>query len=134
MLKIIKKRVLLWLTALLFSGSMLLAQDVPTGLVAAFKKGNTQELSKFLGEKVELIIQNQTTTANKQSAEATMNTFFDTNKVNGFNVNHEGKRNESSFIIGTLTTSNGNYRVNCFFKRIQDAYLIHQIRIDKTNE
>ena len=125
-----KKRVLLWIAGLLFSTSTLLAQDVPVGVVLAFKKGSSQELNKFLGDKVDLIIQNRSTNADKQAAESTMNTFFTENKVSTFNVN----RDESSFVIGTLTTANGNFRVNCFFKRVQNKYLIHQIRIDKTNE
>ena len=60
--------------------------------------------------------------------------FFTKNKVSGFNVNHQGKRDESSFVIGTLATTNGNFRVNCFLKKVQNQYLIHQIRIDKINE
>ena len=128
-----KKRVLLWIAGLMFSVSTLLAQDVPVGVVLAFKKGSSQELNKFLGDKVDLIIQNRSTNTDKQAAESTMNTFFADNKVSGFNVNHQGKRDESSFVIGTLT-ANGNFRVNCFFKRVQNKYLIHQIRIDKTNE
>lgn len=129
-----KKRVLLWIAGLLFSASTLLAQDVPVGVVLAFKKGSSQELNKFLGDKVDLIIQNRSTNADKQAAESTMNTFFTENKVSTFNVNHQGKRDELSFVIGTLTTANGKFRVNCFFKRVQNKYLIHQIRIDKTNE
>ena len=129
-----KKRVLLWIAGLLFSASTLLAQDVPVGVVLAFKKGSSQELNKFLGDKVDLIIQNRSTNADKQAAESTMNTFFTENKVSTFNVNHQGKRDESSFVSGTLTTANGKFRVNCFFKRVQNKYLIHQIRIDKINE
>ena len=65
---------------------------------------------------------------------AAMQEFFTENKVSGFNVNHQGKRDESSFVIGTLATTNGNFRVNCFLKKVQNQYLIHQIRIDKINE
>ena len=129
-----KKRGISLLTVLLIWTTLLMAQDVPAGVVTAFKKGSSQELNKFLGDKVDLIIQNRSTNADKQAAESTMNTFFTENKVSTFNVNHQGKRDESSFVIGTLTTANGNFRVNCFFKRVQNKYLIHQIRIDKTNE
>lgn len=129
-----KKRVLLWFAGLLFSVSTLFAQDVPVGVVVAFKKGSSQELNKYLGDKVDLVIQNRTASADKQEAESAMSTFFADNKVSSFNVNYQGKRDESSFVIGTLTTANGNFRVNCFFKRVQNKYLIHQIRIDKTNE
>lgn len=104
------------------------------GVVVAFKKGNSQELNRYLGEKVNLVIQNRSESVDRQAAEGTLAAFFSSNKVSGFNVNHEGKRDESSFIIGTLTTANGNFRINCFFRRVQNKYLINQIRIDKTNE
>ena len=129
-----KKRVLLWMAGIVFAVTSLFAQDIPVGVVVAFKKGNSQELNKYLGEKVDLVIQNRSTSVDKQTAEGTLASFFNSNKVSGFNVNHEGKREESSFIIGTLTTANGNFRVNCFFRRVQNKYFINQIRIDKTNE
>ena len=124
-----KKRVLLWMAGLVFAVTSLFAQDIPVGVVVAFKKGNSQE-----GEKVNLVIQNRSESVDRQAAEGTLAAFFSSNKVSGFNVNHEGKRDESSFIIGTLTTANGNFRINCFFRRVQNKYLINQIRIDKTNE
>ena len=46
-LVVMKKRVLLWIAGLMFSVSTLLAQDVPVGVVLAFKKGSSQELNKF---------------------------------------------------------------------------------------
>ena len=112
-----KKRVVLLLTCLFLWVSSIFAQDVPVGVVVAFKKGNSQELNRYLGDKVDLIIHNRTTNADKQTAEGTMANFFAENKVSSFNVNHEGKRDESSFIIGTLGTANGNFRVNCFFRK-----------------
>lgn len=128
------KRVLLGIAGIFFFVSMLLAQDVPSGVATAFKKGSSQELSNYLGDKVELIFQNRSTNTDRQNAEVAMDSFFVSNKVSGFNVNHQGKRDETSFVIGTLATAKGNFRVNCFFKKVQNKYLIHQIRIDKTNE
>ncbi len=129
-----KKRVVLLLTSLFIWMSSVFAQDVPVGVIVAFKKGNSQELSRYLGDKVDLIIQNKSTDANKVTAEGAISDFFSLNKVSSFNVNHQGKRDESSFIVGTLVTANGNFRVNCFFRRVQNKYVINQIRIDKTNE
>ena len=129
-----KKRVVLLLTGLFIWMSSLFAQDVPVGVIVAFKKGNSQELNRYLGDKVDLIIQNKSTNVDRGTAEGTLTGFFSSNKVSGFNVNHQGQRDESSFVIGTLTTANGNFRVNCFFRRVQNKYVIHQIRIDKTNE
>ncbi len=120
--------------SLVLGMSSLWAQDTPVGVIVAFKKGNSQELNRYLADKVDLIIQNRPTNADKQTAERTMSSFFADNKVNCFDVNHQGKRDESSFIIGTLGTKNGNFRVNCFFRKVQNKYVIHQIRIEKTNE
>lgn len=94
----------------------------------------TPKTEQVLEERVNLVIQNRSESVDRQAAEGTLAAFFSSNKVSGFNVNHEGKRDESSFIIGTLTTANGNFRINCFFRRVQNKYLINQIRIDKTNE
>ena len=129
-----KKRVVLLLTCLFLWVSSIFAQDVPVGVVVAFKKGNSQELNRYLGDKVDLIIHNRTTNADKRTAEGTMAAFFSNHKVGSFNVNHQGKRDESGFVIGILMTANGNFRVNCFFRKVQNKYVIHQIRIDKTNE
>lgn len=121
-------------SSLLLWASALLAQDVPVGVVVAFKKGNSQELNKYFGEKVDLIIQSKSANVDRQLAEGTMGEFFASNRVRGFNVNHQGKRDESSFVVGTLNTDNGNFRVNCFFRRVSNKYVINQIRIDRTNE
>lgn len=129
-----KKRMLLLMIGVILTATTVMAQDVPAGVITAFKKGSSVELGKFLGNNVELIMMNRTSNQNSSAAEAAMNAFFTQNKVSSFNVNHQGKRGESSFVIGTLNTSTGNYRVNCFLKKAGDNYLIHQIRIDKTNE
>ena len=122
-----KKRVVLLFASLVLGISSLWAQDTPVGVIVAFKKGNSQELNRYLADKVDLIIQNRPTNADKQTAERTMSSFFADNKVSCFDVNHQGKRDESSFIIGTLGTKNGNFRVNCFFRKVQNKYVIHQI-------
>lgn len=128
-----KKRVLLGMAVLLFSISLLMAQEIPAGVITAFNRGSSQELSKYMGDKINLILQGRSTNVDKQKATAMMQEFFTENKVSGFNANHQGQRDGSSFIIGTLTTVNGNFRVNCFLKKVQNQYLIHQIRIDKIN-
>lgn len=112
----------------------LMAQDVPPGVVAAFRKGSSQELGGYLGDKVELILENRSENVDRRAAAGKMSAFFSGNRVSGFTVNHQGKRDESGFIVGTLVTANGNFRVNCFFRKMADNYVIHQIRIDKTNE
>ena len=132
MLTDMRKRIVLLLTSLFVWLTFAFAQDVPVGVIVALKKGSPQELNRYLGEKVDLTILNKNVNADKAVAEGELLSFFSSNPVKGFDVNHEGKRGESSFIVGTLRTGNGIFRVNCFFRRIQNKYYIHQIRIDKT--
>jgi len=130
-----KKRILLLFSAFIFCVTVVMAQNMPSGLTNAFKKGNALDLAPFLGSQVVVIIRDNTQTFNKTEAQKAMANFFSANKVTGFTVHHQGNRNESGFIIGTLTTMNGSFRVNCFFrKNNNDSALIHQIRIIKTNE
>lgn len=129
-----KKRLLLGMTVLLFSLSVLMAQEVPAGVITAFNRGSSQELSKYLGDKVNLVVEGSSSNVDKQKATTMLQTFLTENKVSGFSVNHQGKRDESSFVIGTLATATGKFRVNCFLKKVQNQHLIHQIRIEKINE
>ena len=129
-----KKRVLLFLSLLFVWGASLLAQDVPEGVVTAFKKGSSQELRCFLGDKVDFLFNSRIVSSERDATLNRLSDFFTEHKVNNFSVHHQGKRNESSFFIGTLTTTHGNLRVNCFFKMVQNRYIVHQIRLDKTND
>ncbi len=129
-----RKRVVFLLTALFFGISFVLSQELPDGIIGAFKKGNAQELNRYFCDKVDVIINDNPVNMEREKAYEKMAAFFSTNKVSGFNVNHKGNRGESSFVIGTLMTSTGSYRVNCFLKKDKGKYYIHQIRIDKVNE
>ena len=129
-----RKRIALFIAPLCIWATSLLAQDVPVGVVVAFKKGSSQDLSRYLSDKVDLMLDSQNISTDRDATLHALTDFFSHNKVHGFNVNHQGKRNDSSFVIGTLATANGDFRVNCFFRREQNKYIVHQIRIDKANE
>ncbi|NDW13743.1 DUF4783 domain-containing protein [Bacteroides sp. 214] len=129
-----KKAHILCLLGMFLLLSNVAAQSIPADLINAFNEGSAQKIAPFLGENIELVVQNRKKEVSKSTAIQELSTFFAQKKVTGFTINHEGKRNDSSYIIGTLTTSGGDYRVNCYFKKGDKEYLIHQIRIDKTNE
>lgn len=84
-----RKRVVFLLTSLFFSISSLLAQDVPDEIIGAFKKGNSQDLNRYLCDKVDVIIDNNSTTLDKAKTAEKMAAFFGANKVSGFSVNHK---------------------------------------------
>ena len=92
-----KKRVLVGMTALLLSLSLLMAQEIPAGVITAFKRGSSQELSKYMGDKVNLVLQGRSTNVDKQKATAAMQEFFTENKVSGFKCEPSGKTGRIKF-------------------------------------
>lgn len=131
-----KKRLLVWWMALLVGMVSLMAQqDVLDGLATAFRKGDSQILKRYMNKDVTVVfVDKGNDVAHCLNIETVMQTFFAANKVKSFDINHKGRREESAFIVGTLFTSAGSYRVNCYLKKNGDTYLIHRIRIEKTNE
>lgn len=129
-----KKRVHLMIVGFMLFIAMAVAQEVPSGIVGAFEHGNAQELSSYLENNVEIIQLDVSKDYNKEGAVKVMTNFFALNKVKKFAVNHRGNRNESGFIVGTFSTGELTFRINVFFKKKGNEYLIHQIRIDKNNE
>lgn len=113
---------------------LLLAQEIPTGVVSALKGGRVEQLAIYMGPQVELIMESRKVATNREVTVEKLTDFFANNKAREYSVNHQGKRDESGFIIGTLTTAGGLFRVNCFFKLSENQYIIHQIRIDKSND
>lgn len=129
-----KKRVATLCTCMLWCSILLCAQNISGGLVDAFKKGNAELLIDYLDTQVELVIDSRVLKSDKKTVSKQLASFFTKNKVDDFLLNHQGKRNESSFMVGTLTTSSGTFRVNCFLRKSGSQYKIHQIRINASNE
>ena len=113
---------------------LLLAQEIPMGVVSALKGGRVEQLATYMGPQVELIMESRKVATDREVTLERLTDFFSKNKAREYSVNHQGKRDESGFIIGTLTTITGQFRVNCFFKLSDNQYIIHQIRIDKSND
>lgn len=125
------KKQLFVLWTLFASIVLLQAQEVPDGVVTAFQKSDPQSLERYMHEDVSLLLAGEKNEVmSRAQVVAAMRTFFAANKVKGFDVNHKGKRDESAFLVGTLRTSTGSYRVNCFLKKTGNNYLIHYIRIE----
>ena len=124
----------LWCVMLLMATSPLMAQNIPEEVASAFRKANPDALSRCTGSQVELLVESYTTQTGREAMTREMARFFADHPVKDFTLKHRGKREESGFLVGILTTSKGTFRVNCFFKKENNQYVIHQIRIEKTND
>lgn len=116
-----------------FLGALLmpLSAQLSNQIVQSLKKGDVNAFSRFFGEEITLIIGKESTELNKEEAKSKLNDFFIQNKVVDFELKHQGDRNNSAYIIGTLITSNGEFRLNCFLKKTRENLFIDRIRIEK---
>jgi len=121
---------------ILFCCNILQAQtsSVPSDIISAFKDGDANRLSAYLNDNVELVMENNNNIFSKQQTLTILSDFFKKNKVNGFQVLHQGEKETSNFIIGTLKTSNDDFRVYILMRKANNKTLILQIRIEKNDE
>lgn len=108
--------------------------EIPASLVPAFKSGNANALLNDLNDNVELVIPTADNFFTKQQTKGILMDFFKKNPVKDFVVVHKGNKENAAFVIGTLITANGNFRVSVFARKSGAKSLVYQIRIENPNE
>ena len=132
-----KKSSLLLLPFMLFFGILngfSRTMDVSAEITNALNKGDASSLSPFFNDNVELVVDNKNDIFSKQQATAIITDFFRKNPVNGFSTLHKGEKEASSFVIGTLKTSNGSFRVYVLTRKSGNKDVIQQLRIEPSND
>lgn len=98
------------------------------------KTGNASGLSAYFMNNVDLTILNNDDVYSKNQATQMTKRFFDENAPKSFTIKHEGKSKlDDHYRIGTLATSNGEFRVTYFLKNNDGTYLIKQLRIESND-
>lgn len=129
-----KRKFTLWAVGILFSVASLTAQTISDNVVNAFRNGDVSLLNACMEQQSELVFNDTPLAQSKEKLLQEMRRFFEQEKVTDFKVNHQGVRAESGFLIGTMQTDKGAYRVQCFLNKENNTLLIHQIRIDGTSK
>ena len=111
----------------------LFAQSVSL-LVSTFEKANAALLTDQLNREVNFIYGTEDLNCTKVQFITQLNNFLRQNSPKSFVVVHEGGKADSKFVIGVLTTNRSDFRVHIFYKKINNQYLIHQVRIESSNE
>ncbi|HOK36575.1 MAG TPA: DUF4783 domain-containing protein [Paludibacteraceae bacterium] len=127
---------LFFICSILFITNVLQAQTtaIPPDIISSFNNGDASRLSNYLNDNVELVLGNNNNVYSKQQTLTILSDFFKKNKVNGFQVLHQGEKETSNFIIGTLKTSNDDFRVYILMRKTNNKTLILQLRIEPSNE
>jgi len=106
---------------------------IPAGISVAFKAGNATELSKYMNATVVLFLLDIEDFYKKNVAETILKDFFNNYHTKDFIIRHQGAKNEAHYVIGSLKTEKGDFRVYFLLKKVGQELLIHQIRIEPDN-
>ncbi|MBN8833251.1 MAG: hypothetical protein BGO53_10405 [Sphingobacteriales bacterium 39-19] len=122
------KRLLFLLALFILLMSFVLAGF--TEVIAALKAGNSSALARYFDNTVEITLPQKNSTYSKSQAEIIIKDFFTNNPVKNFKVLHQGEKGGSQYCIGTLETSNGNFRTTLFMKNKGDKQSLQEIRFE----
>jgi len=100
-------------------------------VVNAIKNGNASLLSKYFDNTIEITITDKSNTYSKSQGELVLKDFFTNNVVSKFEVVHKGENSGAQFIIGTLSTKNGDYRTTIYLKQKGEKQILQEIRFEK---
>lgn len=118
---------LLLVSGLLFFTFAVNAQNID-GVISGIKTGNATAISNNSGSNILLTILDKSNTYSKAQAQQILRDFFAKNTVKDFELKHKGDSPNGRYAIGTLTTANGNYRVNIFMKNEDSKEVIKELR------
>lgn len=109
--------------------------DLSNDVIEAVKKGDAAKIAEHFNDKIDLKILDQEDVYSKAQAESVLKGFFTKNKVKGFAASHtSSQKTGNQFVVGTLDTSTGKYRLSFLIKKFGDKYLISQFRIENESD
>jgi hypothetical protein len=97
-------------------------------VVTAMRSGNANQLSRYFDNRVDISMPGKSDNYSKSQAEMILKDFFASNKVKNFQIKHRGENKDGSlFCVGTLQTSNGNYRTKFFMKQKGEQQVVQEM-------
>lgn len=106
------------------------AQGAMDDINIALRNGNASGLSHYFDNNVTLNISGTINTYSKTQAEMVLKDFFNKNSVKDFQPEHDGRSANTRFVIGMLTTTNGNYRIYYAVRTKDNKNILIEIRFE----
>jgi len=122
---------MLFLLLLIYSGTAA-AQDIFAPMKAAIKDGNTEQLSKYFNQNLDVNIEGTLSSFSKTQAAFAITDFFKTHPPTDFTIVHKGSSQGGlQFAIGKYISNKDSYSVLIRVKETGKVYLIHEISFVK---
>lgn len=97
-------------------------------VVSAMRSGNANQLSRYFDTRVDISLPGKSDNYSKSQAEMILKDFFANNKVKNFQIKHRGENKDGSlFCVGTLQTTNGNFRTKFFMKQKGEQQVVQEM-------
>ena len=119
--------------AFLLLAEITTAQPNLNAVSAALSKGDATALSQYFDTTIEIVTETVDGSYSKAQATHLLKEFFTTSKPSGFSISSSGAARDkgSHYCIGKLVAGGHNYRINIFFKEVNGAFLIKEMRIEE---
>lgn len=109
--------------------------DPFSSVKTALQKGDVASLSQYFDSMIELSLAGKSNSYSKSQASVILKDFFSRHQVKEFKIIHKGKSDKgSSFGIGNLETSKGDYRVTFFFRQKGKNMVLQELRFQESNQ
>lgn len=104
--------------------------QIPQRIVSGLKAGDAKVVAAHFNDNIELVVLDRELVCSQAQGEQILKDFFVHYKPFEFKITHQGGE-DSSYAIGKMQTSNGNFRVYFLLKSKGGEAQIVQLRIDK---
>jgi hypothetical protein len=105
------------------------ATDI-TLIVTVFKEGKASGSAGNMAAEVDIAVPGASAKGTGPEAETILARFFESNRPTGFTVLHHADKNDNGFVVGRLTTGNGEFRVNVTYSVKEGKVFIQAIRVE----
>lgn len=121
------KKTVICIISLLFG---LCFQAQSQEFVGCFERSNSDCLSTYLSENVDLTVGNSEGVFSKAQSKVILQKFFTENNVRNFSILHQTGSANAKNIIAQVKTANKSYRIYLLVKTVNSKPLIQKIRIE----
>ena len=104
--------------------------QIPPQIISGLKAGDAKIVASNFYENIELVVLDRELVCSQSQGEQILKDFFLHNKPTDFKITHQGGE-DSSYAIGKMQTTSGNFRVYFLLKSKVGKAQIVQLRIDK---
>jgi hypothetical protein len=109
--------------------------DVSQKIMQSFQKSASKDFLIYFSNKVETHILNDDDIFSKEQAVAILEKFFKDYPIKKVSNLHDSKsKNDTKFIVADVVAGNSNFRMSMLIKKTDEQLLIHQFRIESSND